>query len=217
MSQISPNAADFRTRAAAAGVIPVVTIDRLEQAVPLARALVDGGLPIIEVTLRTRVALDAMTAMAEQVRGALVGAGTVLTPEQGQQALKAGARFMVSPGATDRLIAASKDWPVPFLPGCATASEAMRLAEQRISFVKLFPAESVGGAGLLKSLSAPLPHITFCPTGGITAAKAPDYLALPNVTCVGGSWMTPAAAIAAGDWDAVRALAAAASRLRATA
>lgn len=198
-----------------AGVIPVVTIDAVSQAVPLAKALVEGGLPIIEVTLRTRVALDAMRAIAESVPGAVVGAGTILSPEQGQQALRAGARFMVSPGATDKLIAASKDWPVPYLPGCATASEAMRLAENGIDFVKLFPAESVGGANLIKSLAAPLPHIFFCPTGGITTQKAPDYLSLANVICVGGSWMTPSAAIKAGDWNTVRELAAAAADLRA--
>lgn len=214
MSQISPTAADFRKMAHKAGVIPVVTIDAVSQAVPLAKALVEGGLPLIEITLRTKVALDAMRAIAESVPQAVVGAGTVLSAEQGQAALKAGARFMVSPGATDRLIAASRDWPVPFLPGCATASEAMRLAEHGIDFVKLFPAESVGGAGLLKSLAAPLPHISFCPTGGITTQKAPDYLALPNVVCVGGSWMTPSAAIKAGDWKTVRELAAAAADLR---
>lgn len=215
MSVISPSASDFRARARKAGVIPVVTIEAVSQAAPLAKALVEGGLPIIEVTLRTRVALDAIRAIAEAVPQALVGAGTVLTPEQGEQALKAGARFLVSPGATDALIAAGRDWAIPFLPGCATASEAMRLADHGIDFVKLFPAESVGGVNLIKALAAPLPHISFCPTGGITTQKAPDYLAQPNVICVGGSWMTPSAAIKAGDWATVRELAAAAADLRA--
>lgn len=183
-----------------AGVIPVVTIDRVAHAVPLARALIAGGLPIIEITLRTKSAIDAIRAIAEAVPDAHVGAGTVLDPAQALTAIAAGARFIVSPGATDRLIDAAKDWGAPYLPGVATASEAMRLAERDIRFLKLFPAEAVGGVSLLKSLAAPLQDIMFCPTGGIDATKAAAYRALPNVACVGGSWMVPHAAIEAGDW-----------------
>lgn len=199
--------ASFQTLAHRVGVIPVVTIERVAHAVPLARALVAGGLTIIEITLRTKSAIDAIRAIAEEVKEAHVGAGTVVDPAQGVTAVAAGARFIVSPGATDNLIAAAADWGVPYLPGVATASEAMRLAERDIRFLKLFPAEAVGGVNLLKSLAAPLPHIQFCPTGGIDAAKAAAYRALPNVTCVGGSWMAPQAAVEAGDWRRIRELA----------
>lgn len=194
------NPPSFLTLARRVGVIPVVTIERVAHAVPLARALVAGGLPIIEITLRTKSAIDAIRAIAEAVPDAHVGAGTVLDPAQAQTAIAAGARFIVSPGATDRLIDASADWGAPYLPGAATASEAMRLAERDIRFLKLFPAEAVGGVALLKSLAAPLSEMVFCPTGGIDATKAAAYRALPNVACVGGSWMVPHAAIEAGDW-----------------
>lgn len=185
----------------------MVTIERAAHAVPLARALIAGGMPIIEITLRTRSAIDAIRAIADEVKEALVGAGTVLDQAQGTAAVAAGARFIVSPGSTDRLIDAAQDWGVPYLPGVATASEAMRLAERGLTFLKLFPAEAAGGINLLKSLAAPLPDIKFCPTGGIDATKAAAYRALPNVVCVGGSWMAPHAAMEAGDWKRITELA----------
>lgn len=190
----------FLALAQRVGVIPVVTVERVAHAVPLARALIAGGLPVIEITLRTKAAIDAIRAISEALPEAHVGVGTVLDPAQALTAIAAGARFVVSPGATDRLIDASADWGAPYLPGVATASEAMRLADRDIRFLKLFPAEAVGGVPLLKSLAAPLPEIMFCPTGGIDATKAAAYRALPNVACVGGSWMVPHAAIEAGDW-----------------
>lgn len=196
-------------------VVPVLTIDRVEQAVPLARALVDGGLHVLEITLRTGVALQAIGEMVRSVPGALVGAGTVLTPEQGAAAMAHGARFLVSPGMTPRLIEAATAWPVPFLPGVATASEAMALCDMGYRVLKFFPAEPAGGAAALKALGAPLPGVAFCPTGGIDAVKAAAYLALPNVAAVGGSWVAPAQAVANGDWAAITALAGAASRMRA--
>lgn len=197
----------FLDQARAAGVIPVVTIERVAHAVPLARALAAGGLTMVEITLRTRSALDAIRVIADEVKEVTVGAGTVLDPAQGAAAVAAGARFVVSPGATDRLADAAADWSVPYLPGVATASEAMRLAERGLTFLKLFPAEAVGGMALLKSLAAPLPDIMFCPTGGIDAAKAALYRRLPNVACVGGSWMAPHGAIEAGDWRRIAELA----------
>ena len=196
-------------------VVPVLTIDRVEQAVPLARALVAGGLNVLEITLRTPTALDAIREMVRGVPGAIVGAGTVLDPEQGARAMANGARFLVSPGMSPRLVEAAAAWPVPFLPGVATASEAMALADMGYRALKFFPAEPAGGTAALKALGAPLADLVFCPTGGIDAAKAPAYLALPNVAAVGGSWVAPAKAVAAGDWDAITGLAAEASRLRA--
>lgn len=197
-----------------APVIPVLTVDGEADAVPLARALVAGGLPVLEVTLRTEGALKAITAMAKQVSGAHVGAGTIRTPDQAKAAVDAGATFLVSPGATPKLIAAVQKLNVPFLPGCATASEAMQLAEEGFRFLKFFPAEAAGGVTYLKSLAAPLADLRFCPTGGIDAEKAKTYLALPNVVCVGGSWITPAAALKACDWDTVTRLSREASLLR---
>jgi 2-dehydro-3-deoxyphosphogluconate aldolase/(4S)-4-hydroxy-2-oxoglutarate aldolase len=197
----------FVTLARRIGVIPVVTIERAADAVPLARALVAGGLPIIEVTLRTQAAVAAIRAIAAEVPEAHVGAGTVIDADQGVTAVAAGARFVVSPGSTERLLDAAADWGVPYLPGVATASEAMRLAERGVRFLKLFPAEAVGGVALLKALAAPLPNILFCPTGGIDQAKAAAYRALPNVVCVGGSWMTPAGAVQVGDWKKITSLA----------
>ncbi|WP_342361110.1 bifunctional 4-hydroxy-2-oxoglutarate aldolase/2-dehydro-3-deoxy-phosphogluconate aldolase [Terrarubrum flagellatum] len=203
-----PNSsAAFAALARRTGVIPVVTIDRVADAVPLTRALLAGGLPIVEVTLRTEAALDAIRIIAAECPEAHVGAGTVLTPTQGQSAVAAGAKFIVSPGSTDALVEASKDWGVPYLPGVATPSEAMKLAEKGLTFLKLFPAEAVGGINLLKSLAAPLPDIKFCPTGGLDAHKAQMYLTLPNVVCVGGAWMTPAAAMKAADWAGITTLA----------
>jgi 2-dehydro-3-deoxyphosphogluconate aldolase/(4S)-4-hydroxy-2-oxoglutarate aldolase len=197
-----------------APVIPVLTVEGPADAVPLARALVAGGLPVLEITLRTPGALAAMEAIARDVPGAVVGAGTVLNVAQVRDSVSAGARFLVSPGATRTLAEAAASSPAPLLPGVATASEAMAMEELGYTVLKFFPAEPAGGVPYLKSLGAPLPQFTFCPTGGIDAEKAKAYLALPNVACVGGSWVTPAAALKAGDWAQVEALAAAAARLR---
>lgn len=194
-------------------VIPVVVVDDLEHAVPIARALVEGGLAVIELTLRTPVALDAIHAIARAVPEILVGAGTVVAPGQVKQAVDAGAQFLVSPGATPTLIEAMAASDLPFLPGTATVSEALAVLEAGFTEMKFFPAEASGGAAYLKSIASPLPLATFCPTGGITAASAPSYLALPNVGCVGGSWLTPADALAAGDWARISALAAHAATL----
>ena len=199
---------------ALAPVIPVLTVRNAEDGVDQARALVAGGLLAIEVTLRTPGALAAIAAIRRAVPDAVVGAGTVLTPEQIAEACAAGARFLVSPGASPRLAQAAAAAPAPFLPGVATASEAMTLMELGFRALKLFPAEAVGGARLLASLAGPLPELRFCPTGGIDLAKAPAYLALPNVACVGGSWMLPKGALAAGDYATVEKLAREAAALR---
>ena len=188
-------------------VVPVVVLDDLDHAVPVARALVAGGLPVIELTLRTPVALDAIAAIAAEVPEILVGAGTITSPELVSRAVKAGAQFLVSPGTTPGLLREMAWAGVPFLPGTATVSEAMAVLEAGYSEMKFFPAEASGGEAYLKSLASPLPAARFCPTGGITAASAPSYLSPPNVGCVGGSWLTPADALAAGDWDRVAALA----------
>lgn len=190
-----------------APVVPVVVVDDVADAVPLARALVAGGLPAIEVTLRTPVALDAIRAIADGVPEAVVGAGTVISPDQVAQSVAAGARFLVSPGWTDVLLDAMKASGVPFLPGVSTTSEVVALLERGVSDMKFFPAQAAGGTAYLKSLAGPLPQARFCPTGGIGPAVAPDYLALPNVLCVGGSWMLPPDAIASGDWARVETLA----------
>ncbi|NUP15231.1 MAG: bifunctional 4-hydroxy-2-oxoglutarate aldolase/2-dehydro-3-deoxy-phosphogluconate aldolase [Streptomyces sp.] len=197
-----------------APVVPVVVVDDPSDAVPLARALVQGGLPAIEVTLRTPAALEAIRAIAEAVPDAVVGAGTVLTPEQVTDAATAGARFLVSPGWTDVLLAAMRASGVPYLPGVSTTSEVVALLERGVREMKFFPAEAAGGTAYLKSLYGPLPQARFCPTGGIGPASAPDYLALPNVGCVGGSWMLPADAVAARDWARVEALAREAAGLK---
>ncbi|MFC8821757.1 bifunctional 4-hydroxy-2-oxoglutarate aldolase/2-dehydro-3-deoxy-phosphogluconate aldolase [Streptomyces rochei] len=190
-----------------APVVPVVVVDDLADAVPLARALVAGGLPAIEVTLRTPVALDAIRAIAAEVPDAVVGAGTVVTAEQVAEVVAAGARFLVSPGWTDALLTAMRDSGVPFLPGVSTTSEVVALLERGVREMKFFPAEAAGGTAYLKALAAPLPQARFCPTGGIGPASAPRYLALPNVGCVGGSWMLPKDAVADRDWGCVEALA----------
>ena len=190
-----------------APVVPVVVLDDLAHAVPVARALVAGGLPVIELTLRTPVALDAIAAIAGEVPEILVGAGTITSPELVARAVDAGAQFLVSPGTTPGLLRELAGSGVPFLPGTATVSEAMAVLEAGFSEMKFFPAEASGGAAYLKSLASPLPAARFCPTGGITATSAPAYLSLPNVGCVGGSWLTPADALAAGDWDRVATLA----------
>jgi 2-dehydro-3-deoxyphosphogluconate aldolase/(4S)-4-hydroxy-2-oxoglutarate aldolase len=199
----------------AAPVVPVLTIEDRKTAVSLARALVEGGLTALEVTLRTPAALDCIRAIAAEVEGADVGAGTVCDAGQLHDAVAAGAKFLVSPGATVGLLAAASDTPVPYLPGAATAGEAMGLAERGITILKFFPAEPAGGIAYLKALGAPLPQIRFCPTGGVGLRNASDYLALPNVICVGGSWVAPAAAVAGGDWQTVKRLASEAAALSA--
>ena len=188
-------------------VMPVVVLDRLADAVPVARALVAGGLPAIELTLRTEVALDAIRAIADEVPEILVGAGTITTAGQAKRALDAGAQFLVSPGATPNLLGAMADTGLPFLPGTATVSEALAVLEAGFAEMKFFPAEASGGAAYLRSIASPVPAARFCPTGGITPTTAPAYLALPNVGCVGGSWLTPADVLAAGDWSRVEQLA----------
>lgn len=197
-----------------APVIPVVVIDDVETAVPLARALVAGGLPVIEVTLRTDVALEAIGRIAAEVPEAVVGAGTVRTAADIAASVAAGSGFLVSPGTTPSLADAMAASGVPYLPGAATASEVMALAERGLKELKFFPAEPAGGVPYLKALAGPLPDVRFCPTGGVRPATAPDYLALPNVGCVGGTWLTPADALRAGDWGRVEKLAAEAAALR---
>ena len=195
----------------AAPVVPVLAIDDLDDAVPLAHALVDAGLPVLEVTLRTPVALDAIQRMRD-VPGAIVGAGTVLTAQDLAAVEAAGAAFAISPGATDALYAAAKSSGIPFLPGIATASELMRGLEHGWTRFKFFPAEASGGVAALKGFAGPFPQAKFCPTGGIDAVKAPGYCALPNVLTVGGSWMVPADALKAKDWARIGTLADEAAR-----
>jgi 2-dehydro-3-deoxyphosphogluconate aldolase/(4S)-4-hydroxy-2-oxoglutarate aldolase len=197
-----------------APVVAVVVVDELEHAVPLARALVAGGIRAIEVTLRTRVALDAIRAIAGEVEGAVTGAGTLLTPGDLAAATSAGARFGVSPGSTPALLDAAADCALPYLPGAATASESMGLLERGYTLQKFFPAIPAGGPELLRALAAPLPAIRFCPTGGISAETAPQWLRLPNVICIGGSWMCAAALVRAGRWDEIERLAREATALR---
>jgi 2-dehydro-3-deoxyphosphogluconate aldolase/(4S)-4-hydroxy-2-oxoglutarate aldolase len=194
-------------------VIPVLTIERLEDAVPLARALVEGGLRPLEITLRTACALEAIALIAGEVPDAIVGAGTVLNAGDFDRAFEAGARFIVSPGLTDPLIAAAGASDIAFLPGVATAGEVMRGLDAGLTRFKFFPAESSGGAAALKALYGPFAACRFCPTGGVTAASAPSYLALPNVACVGGAWVAPTDAVKAGDWARITELARAASAL----
>ncbi|RBO54342.1 keto-deoxy-phosphogluconate aldolase [Rhodovulum sp. BSW8] len=205
---MTPHAASEITEALCrkAPVIPVLVIEDAALARPLAEALVAGGLPVLEVTLRTPAALDAIREMAG-VEGGVVGAGTLLTPADVEAATAAGARFGVSPGSTPALLDAARAGDLPLLPGAATASEAMALLEKGYSVQKFFPAETAGGAAALKALASPLPQIRFCPTGGVSLANAASYLGLPNVLCVGGSWVAPKEKVAAGDWDAIVALA----------
>lgn len=195
-----------------APVIPVLVIHDPAHAANVARALVAGGLPVLEVTLRTAAAHEVMAEMAG-VPGAVVGAGTVLSGRDIAAVMAAGAAFAVAPGATDALLAASEAQGLPLLPGAATASEVMRLLERGYTTQKFFPAEVAGGVAGLRAMGGPLPQVTFCPTGGIGPANAAAYLALPNVACVGGSWVAPADLIAAGDWDGITALARAAAGL----
>jgi 2-dehydro-3-deoxyphosphogluconate aldolase/(4S)-4-hydroxy-2-oxoglutarate aldolase len=171
-------------------VMPVVVIDDADDAVPTARALLAGGIGVIELTLRTPAALSAIERVAAEVPDIVIGAGTVVSPDQAKQAADAGAKFLVTPGCTDAVVDACFESGLPFLPGASTVSEAMRLAERGLTALKFFPAEASGGVAYLKSIAGPLPSLKFCPTGGITVASAPSYLALPNVGCIGGSWLT---------------------------
>jgi len=194
-------------------VIPVVTIDDPQDAVPLARALVAGGVGIIELTLRTDSALTSLKLIAEEVPDILIGAGTILTPQQADGAVQAGARFLVSPGVTPALLTSMLSLDVPVLPGVATVGEVMAVLEAGLDAMKFFPAGPAGGPSYLAAIGAPIPHVQFCPTGGISLASAPDYLNLPNVACVGGSWLTPADAVAAKDWGRITELASGAAAL----
>ena len=189
-----------------APIVPVLVVEDVSSAKPLAEALVAGGLPALEVTLRTDAALDVIAAMAT-VAGGVVGAGTLVTPEDVCAAKEAGAQFGVSPGATDALIAACEAEGLPLLPGAATASEAMALFERGYDMLKFFPAEASGGAPALKAIGAPLPQISFCPTGGVSTGNADSYLSLPNVVCAGGSWVAPKDKVVSGDWAGIEALA----------
>jgi 2-dehydro-3-deoxyphosphogluconate aldolase/(4S)-4-hydroxy-2-oxoglutarate aldolase len=197
-----------------APVVPVVTIARADHGVPLARALLAGGLNVVEITLRTPAALDAVRAIVAEVSDMIVGVGTITKPLDVTHAIDAGADFLVSPGTPAALAQALADAPVPALPGCTTASEAMTLAAQGFPVLKFFPAEPSGGVRWLKAVAEPLPDIRFCPTGGVNGDNAAEYLALTNVLAVGGSWVAPAAAIAAGEFDAITARARAAAALR---
>jgi 2-dehydro-3-deoxyphosphogluconate aldolase/(4S)-4-hydroxy-2-oxoglutarate aldolase len=198
-------------------VIPVIVIDNAERAILLARALVAGGVRVLEVTLRTPAAFEATRAIAREAEHAIVGVGTITRAEHVEQAVAAGAQFGVSPGLTPALIAAAKASKLPLLPGVMTPSDVIAARSAGFTELKLFPAQQAGGIGMLNALYGPFPDVMFCPTGGVTAASAPDYLARPNVACVGGSWLTPQDAIAAGDWDRITALARAAACLRAVA
>lgn len=196
-----------------APVIPVMVIDKVENAVPLAQALVDGGLKVLEITLRTAAALESIREIKAAVPGAIVGAGTIINTQTLDQALEAGSEFIVTPGATPAIIDAALSSKVAILPGINTPSEAMALLEKGISALKFFPAEAAGGVPMLKAIGGPLPQITFCPTGGINPNNASEYLALKNVACVGGSWMAPANLVAEGRWEEIQHLAAEASNL----
>lgn len=208
MSKISPQDASKRNLelCSVAPVIPVIIVEQLASARGLGEALVAGGLPVLEVTLRSECALDAISEMAK-IKGGIVGAGTLLTAQDVKNAVNAGATFGVSPGATDALLDACEEAGLPLLAGASSASEAMRLLERGYSVQKFFPAEAAGGASFLKSLASPLPQITFCPTGGVSLKNAPDYLASPNIRCVGGSWVAPKDAVNAQDWDQIESLA----------
>ena len=195
-------------------VIPVIVIDDLSHAVPLARALVAGGVHVLEITLRTDVALESVLAITREVDDAIVGVGTISRAEHFQQAIDAGARFGVSPGLTAELVDAARSSKLPLLPGVMTPSDVIAARAAGFFALKLFPAQQAGGIGMLKALSGPFPDVTFCPTGGVTAANAPAYLALPNVGCVGGSWLTPQAVVKTGEWGKITELAHEASRLR---
>ncbi|KEP69225.1 keto-deoxy-phosphogluconate aldolase [Thioclava dalianensis] len=208
----SEQSAAARKVCALAPIVPVIVVREVAHARPLAEALVKGGLPALEVTLRTPCALDAIRAMAD-VDGGMVGAGTLLTPADVKAAKAAGAKFGVSPGATERLVKACEDEGLPLLPGAATASEVMKLYEMGFDVLKFFPAEASGGAPAIKAIGAPIPQVSFCPTGGVSLKNANDYLSLPNVLCAGGSWVAPDKLVQAGDWAGIEALAAEAAAL----
>ncbi|WP_291733571.1 bifunctional 4-hydroxy-2-oxoglutarate aldolase/2-dehydro-3-deoxy-phosphogluconate aldolase [Leisingera sp. F5] len=214
MTRITPQDSSLRTCGICtlAPVMPVLVVEDAAHARPLAEALIAGGLPALEVTLRTSAALDVIREMA-QVKGGVVGAGTLITPKDAEAAKEAGAQFGVSPGATDDLLDACESIGLPLLPGAATATEAMRLLARGYGMLKFFPAEASGGAPALKAIGAPLPQISFCPTGGISPANAETYLSLPNVVCAGGSWVAPPDLVEAGNWAAIEAIARDASRL----
>ena len=195
-------------------VIPVIVIEDVAQAVPLARALVAGGIRVLEVTLRTQAGLEAIRAIAREVGDAIVGVGTITRPEHFEQAQQAGARFGVSPGLTDALIRAAQASRMPLLPGVMTPSDVIAARNAGFVALKLFPAQQAGGIGMLKAMAGPFPDVTFCPTGGVTAESASAFLALSNVGCVGGSWLTPPAMVRSGDWAAITALAREAAKLR---
>jgi 2-dehydro-3-deoxyphosphogluconate aldolase/(4S)-4-hydroxy-2-oxoglutarate aldolase len=201
----SPSTQDQLAALLAIGrVIPVITLDRVADAVPLARALVAGGVRLLEITLRTQAGLEGARAIIREVPEAIVGIGTVLTPDDMRRAVDVGARFALSPGATPALLDAAAASPIPFLPGIATASELMEAMARGFDTAKFFPATAAGGLAALRALAGPFPQARFCPTGGITEDNAAEWLAQPNVVAVGGSWLTPAAEIAAGQWDAIR-------------
>ena len=195
-------------------VIPVIVIDRLEHAVPLAKALVAGGVRVLELTLRTPVALQAIKAIAQQVEGAIIGVGTITRAPDFERSIEAGAVFGVSPGLTPELIAASRASALPLLPGVMTPSDVLAARAAGFTELKLFPAQQAGGVAMLRALGGPFPDVSFCPTGGINVASASEFLALPNVACVGGSWLTPKDAVACGDWARITALAREAADLR---
>lgn len=211
---MSQNTERLDTIMTKAPVIPVLIVEDAKHAVPMAQALVRGGLTVLEITLRTAHALDAIDAIREHVHRAIVGAGTVLNANQYQDAISAGAEFIVSPGATDKLLDTAEKYDAPLLPGAATASEVMHLMERGYTRLKFFPAEQAGGAAYLKSLSSPLAGVKFCPTGGITPDNAPNYLKLPNVLCVGGSWVADAKTVLAEEWDLIERLAGKAAALK---
>lgn len=198
----------------ASPVIPVIAIDKFEHAVPLARALVAGGIRVLEITLRTEHGLPAIRAIAESVPDAIVGVGTLTSPDEFTASRDAGAVFGVSPGLTPALIEAAKRSGLPLLPGVMTPSEVMAAREAGFRQLKLFPAVPAGGVGMLNGIAGPLADVSFCPTGGITQETAPQFLACKNVVCVGGSWLTPKAAIEAGDWDKITEIAKAAAALK---
>ncbi|WP_349251934.1 bifunctional 4-hydroxy-2-oxoglutarate aldolase/2-dehydro-3-deoxy-phosphogluconate aldolase [Azoarcus sp. L1K30] len=208
---------EIRSVLAASPVMPVIVIDDLAHAVPLARALVAGGIRVLEVTLRTAAALDSIRAIAAEVPDALVGAGTVLSAADLDAAATAGARFAVSPGASTALLEAAHAASIPLLPGVMSPSDVIAGLDAGMDTFKLFPAAQAGGLGMLKALGGPFPQVLFCPTGGIDASTAPAFLALPNVACVGGSWLCPGELVRSGDWAAITALACGAAALRPTA
>ena len=213
MQEAPPRPTTARDLLSVSPVVPVVVVEDEAQAAPLASALLRGGIAVVEVTLRTAAGLPAIRRIAEEVPQVLVGAGTVTTPQQAAEAAEAGARFLVTPGSPSRLLDAALDTGLPVLPGASTLTETMSLLERGLDTAKFFPAESAGGASYLRAVAGPLPEVMFCPTGGITPANAPDYLALANVGCVGGSWIAPADALRSGDWQRIERLAAQAAAL----